>query len=467
MRFLADQAMGNGISNYSLRKIRRYTICLLLFALAAVVHGQTDLEVIIDQYSYTFCQGDSVEVEVMVEGPGATIFVNFEVNGEPLISKNEDLVTIRRWFNTPGSLLITAYGTELPTLTVIDTSILITVEIFPPPRVNFTGSGINCNSQDYDTLTAHFEGEPPFSLFWSVNGNPDSLIDYDLYDYNFPYDGSFEMVLDSISDGNCGTALSDTITYNLIDLVSLSIQGDSAACKDQPIVYTTEATDLYTRWYIPEGAEYSEGNDEGIPYIDVRWTEPGDHEVRLKLVDLESGCETYWTVKPITVYDRPVIEEIIDTTICFEEQYPLILSISTDPGDVIHWIELDQDGSEVELTEEGTYSYIHTNSYNCSDTGLVVLANNCIPDIHIPEAFTPNGDNLNDQLLIFGLFTEIDLKIYSPSGILLYETTDPEMPWDGTYDGREMPPGSYYWHIRYSGRDEITRTKTGIVTLIR
>ena len=160
-------------------------VILLFLYLAAKedVNAQIELNVIIEKEEYTFCRGDSVEVVVLVEGPGANIFVNYLINGEPFTTINDDLVTIRRWFNLPGSLVITGYGTQLPTYSEIEDTIPISIDEFPPPRVNFTGGGINCNSLEPDMLEAHFTGDPPFSLFWTIDGEPDSLIDYNLYDY--------------------------------------------------------------------------------------------------------------------------------------------------------------------------------------------------------------------------------------------------------------------------------------------
>jgi gliding motility-associated-like protein len=65
----------------------------------------------------------------------------------------------------------------------------------------------------------------------------------------------------------------------------------------------------------------------------------------------------------------------------------------------------------------------------------------------IPNVFTPNGDNINDMLVAktSGLVEKIDIKIYNRNGLLLYRTEDPKINWDGTYKGRIVSPGVYFY----------------------
>jgi gliding motility-associated-like protein len=57
------------------------------------------------------------------------------------------------------------------------------------------------------------------------------------------------------------------------------------------------------------------------------------------------------------------------------------------------------------------------------------------PTVFLPNAFTPDGDGLNDRFLPFVNFidpTDYELRIYDRTGIMIFQTTDPLEGWDGS-----------------------------------
>lgn len=69
--------------------------------------------------------------------------------------------------------------------------------------------------------------------------------------------------------------------------------------------------------------------------------------------------------------------------------------------------------------------------------------------VKAPNAFSPNGDGINDSWVISGLDTypESTLKVYSRNGIVVFETRGGEKAWDGVYKGKPLPFGTYYYLI--------------------
>jgi gliding motility-associated-like protein len=65
----------------------------------------------------------------------------------------------------------------------------------------------------------------------------------------------------------------------------------------------------------------------------------------------------------------------------------------------------------------------------------------------IPNVFTPNGDNYNDRLMAktSGLVERIDFKLFNRSGLLVFSTDEPKIDWDGTYKGKIVSPGVYFY----------------------
>jgi gliding motility-associated-like protein len=65
----------------------------------------------------------------------------------------------------------------------------------------------------------------------------------------------------------------------------------------------------------------------------------------------------------------------------------------------------------------------------------------------IPNVFTPNGDDINDRLVAktSGLVEKIDIKIFNRYGVLVFQTEEPKINWDGTYNGNIVSPGVYFY----------------------
>jgi len=90
------------------------------------------------------------------------------------------------------------------------------------------------------------------------------------------------------------------------------------------------------------------------------------------------------------------------------------------------------------------------------------------PVLFFPNAFTPNGDGLNDSFKPEGtLMQQFSMKIFNRAGNLLYETDDQENGWDGFYDGKEMPFNTYIYEIEAVDNIGKSFNQTGKVLLIR
>ena len=93
--------------------------------------------------------------------------------------------------------------------------------------------------------------------------------------------------------------------------------------------------------------------------------------------------------------------------------------------------------------------------------------------IHVPNTFTPNGDDLNEvfrPILIGVEPDDYELNIFDRWGALVFGTRDPEAGWNGSApsDGAIVQDGVYAWRIR--ARDAFTAERKeflGHVTLLK
>ncbi|WP_183577675.1 gliding motility-associated C-terminal domain-containing protein [Mucilaginibacter sp. X5P1] len=121
----------------------------------------------------------------------------------------------------------------------------------------------------------------------------------------------------------------------------------------------------------------------------------------------------------------------------------------------------------------GTYYIKAVNAF----TGCVTIAPVKVvidppppPIIQAPNTFTPNNDGINDyfSLTIIGFGGFGSLKIFNRYGQPVFQTTSKYVPWDGKYNGKPVPVGTYYW--MFEGKNTYYNTKVaqgGSITLIR
>ncbi|MFI5162808.1 MAG: gliding motility-associated C-terminal domain-containing protein [Sphingobacteriales bacterium] len=98
-------------------------------------------------------------------------------------------------------------------------------------------------------------------------------------------------------------------------------------------------------------------------------------------------------------------------------------------------------------TESTTYT-LHVVSQSC---GTVTSSVNVTvyTKITVPNTFSPNGDGVNDFWDIGGLITfpESLTTVYTRDGQQVFKSTGYAKPWDGTYNGAQVPGGTYYYVI--------------------
>ncbi|MDA3822463.1 MAG: gliding motility-associated C-terminal domain-containing protein, partial [Bacteroidales bacterium] len=113
-----------------------------------------------------------------------------------------------------------------------------------------------------------------------------------------------------------------------------------------------------------------------------------------------------------------------------------------------------------------TYMLLATNDYGCIETDSMHIE--VVEDLTVYNVFSPNGDNINDYFAIknASAFPEIIVKIFNRwgSGVFTSVGYEDDQRWDGTFNGRELPIGTYYYVIiPYPEANSIT----GNVTIIR
>ncbi len=85
--------------------------------------------------------------------------------------------------------------------------------------------------------------------------------------------------------------------------------------------------------------------------------------------------------------------------------------------------------------------------------------------VEVPNAFSPNGDGINDIWLVSELkdYQNVDIKVFDRSGALMFHTTNPLQGWDGRNPNGKVIAGAYYYSIKV---DEIKLKKQGVLIVL-
>jgi len=110
------------------------------------------------------------------------------------------------------------------------------------------------------------------------------------------------------------------------------------------------------------------------------------------------------------------------------------------------------------------YTITATDSNFCSNSDSVFVKVLFVPKV--PNAFSPNGDGINDKWEIKYLndYPECTVEIFTRTGQMIFQSYGYTTPWDGTYHGSALPIGTYYYIIQ-PGRGRATMS--GSVTILR
>jgi len=160
---------------------------------------------------------------------------------------------------------------------------------------------------------------------------------------------------------------------------------------------------------------------------------------------VESFCDSSYNILTWTNPNNSCADDVVKYHIYFTQVMDgeLILIDSTLSADNTIYLHVPE-GSLA-----GCYAVTAVDSFNNeSNFSVVFCVDNCI-DYLLPNVFTPNGDGMNDifRPSNYAFVEKVDMKIYNRWGVLVYQTEDPDINWDGKRMNTDhiVPPGVYYY----------------------
>ncbi len=178
------------------------------------------------------------------------------------------------------------------------------------------------------------------------------------------------------------------------------------------------------------------------------------------------------------IRDSVLIEGIVspgftlgtDTVLCYGNNITLDPDFLS-PYLTYEWSDQSTDPL-LEVNSEGLYYVTLSNPCGTGSDSIYIGYINCNADIFTPNAFSPNGDYINDKFLAKGVnIGSFNIMVFDRWGTKVFESKSMDNGWDGKYNGSPCPVGLYVWIINYEGIEENPNYKSelikGTVTLIR
>jgi gliding motility-associated-like protein len=112
-------------------------------------------------------------------------------------------------------------------------------------------------------------------------------------------------------------------------------------------------------------------------------------------------------------------------------------------------------------------SFVVKDSVDVSNTSSrIVSITEVFPELSIVTAFTPNDDGVNDvwDFVNLEFYSSIAISVFDRNGVVVFNCESKDCAWDGTLNGRALPPGPYFYTIYLnSGK----RKYQGTVTILK
>ena len=280
--------------------------------------------------------------------------------------------------------------------------------------------------------------------------------------YAFITIGSFAAVGSGMQEQQGPTAFPPAMWFSYYYVDDVSIQHWPRPALG-PDITICEATPLLVQDTLP-GVDYLWSTGATGPSITV--DAAGTYSVRIN----DDGCPLSDTIvvhagTPVT-FDLPPY-----TVVDFCRTQLLVLDARPQPPYAdLAWSTGDTTSS-IALDAAGSYIVHGSASGYCDASASVTVTDTCSTPVYAPDAFTPNGDGINDlwrPIWVAQADAILTWSIFDRWGHALFTASGRNDAWDGTSSGKPVQNGIYEWRGHAHDPDAgVDRDLAGYLTLIR
>ena len=262
----------------------------------------------------------------------------------------------------------------------------------------------------------------------------------------------------TVTDNN-GCTASDDVVVNVIPWADATILPPGPLCENNPSVNLI-AVNPGGVWSGPGITDASAGT------FDPSVAGQGTHTIIYIIPGMCGDSDT----TDIIVHPVPnILTDKTDETCAGANNGSVDLTITGTVPFVFNW-DNGETTEDISNLEPNTYIVIVTDSNGCSATENIDILHSEIlcPDLYVPNIFSPNHDNHNDELFVRGTgIKSLTFIIYDRWGEKIFETTNKDNGWDGTYKGKPLDNAVFIYYLKAEMINNETVERKGTVTLAK
>lgn len=324
----------------------------------------------------------------------------------------------------------------------------------------------------FNNQSAHPPGKPftNTSFVWDFGDGTPPLVmgpGSPMHDYASP--GTYIVTLTLQDTSYCNGPETITDTLSVAMNIRAQFETDPGGCVPHTAVFnnTSEAGRTF-EWDFGDGSTSTEFAPQH------EYLQAGTYTITLTVRDPNTCNQVDVTTRTITVRNAPTAG-FTYSPVAPQENTPTSFT-NTSMGAVrYHWNFGDGDTSNLtnpvhQYNSTGDFEacLIAYNEYGCPDTVCATVSALVSPLIAVPNAFTPNGDGVNDQVYVRGYaISRMQFRIYNRWGQLVFESANQRQGWDGKYKGVLQPMDAYAYTLEVEFTDGTRASKKGDITLLR
>jgi len=289
--------------------------------------------------------------------------------------------------------------------------------------------------------------------------------------------GTYNVSLLLVDSSYCNQNDSIQITLRISNNVKAQFTTPSTGCAPYTASFTnTSLGGLTFKWLFGDGDSTITNSSSTV--ITHLYKNIGSYSVVLSVTD-STTCNITDVSPPfvITVQGKPTAAftvapqpPVSNTAIVFTNNSSGAVSYKWFFGDGDSVITNSSASVSHFYNTTGTFTsmLIAINSAGCADTLSVPVRTLVTPVFDVPNAFSPNGDGINDKIFIQGYgISTVKWNIYNRWGTLVFSTTNKTTGWDGTYKGILQPQDVYQYILEIQMTDGTVYSRKGDITLLR
>ena len=276
--------------------------------------------------------------------------------------------------------------------------------------------------------------------------------------------------------GSCVITTSEFVISEAFPQEPVITLSDTTGCIPLIIDLSHDISDVTTQWIV-DGVLFSSNQTSQLTINEI-----GCIDLELILTST-SGCEfSAEILSAICVTPSPIASFTTNPSVISNDQEAINFINTSEFSDYYFWdfgngssSDMENPSQNFNVSDNG-YQVVLTayNNEGCSDTYSISLVSNEVGTVFVPNTFTPDGDEHNQEFApttIPGLkLFSYSMKIYNRWGEQVFESNNINFGWDGTYGpgAKQAQEGVYIWKITYHDQNSNERKEmVGHVTLLR